>query len=125
MSGSEYDGASAFGRIARFEDARTDEDAVATQLHHECGIGGGGDATGGEVDDGEAFELADFECQVKADGVLFGEAIDFFFAECAKLCDFAVHGAHVAHGFDDVARACFSLRSNHRGSLLDATASLA
>ena len=43
--------------VLRLEDARPDEDAVHAELHHEGGVGGGGDATGSEVDDGELAVL--------------------------------------------------------------------
>ena len=48
------DGGSALRRVFRLEDAGADEHAVGAQLHHERGVGGRGDAAGGEVDDRQA-----------------------------------------------------------------------
>jgi len=39
--------------VLGLEDAGANENAVHAELHHEGGIGGGGDTTGSEVDDGE------------------------------------------------------------------------
>src|SRR5215472_2589071 len=43
--------------VLGLEDAGADEEAVNAQLHHQRGVGRGGDAAGGEVDDGKAAEL--------------------------------------------------------------------
>ena len=43
--------------VLGLEDAGTDEDTVHTELHHEGSICGGGDTTGGEVDNGELAVL--------------------------------------------------------------------
>ena len=41
-------------RVLALEDARADEDAVDAELHQHRDVGGGGEAAGGEGDDGEA-----------------------------------------------------------------------
>ena len=71
VRGGQDDGAGPFGRGSGLEDTGTDEDAVASELHHESGVGGGGNATGGKVDDGKAFEFADFEGEFKRNAVIF------------------------------------------------------
>src|SRR5205823_4824484 len=43
--------------VLGLEDARPDEDAVHAQLHHQRGVGGSRDATGGEVDDRQPSQL--------------------------------------------------------------------
>ena len=40
-------------RVLGLEDARADEDALGAQLHHQRGVGRGGDAAGGEVHHGQ------------------------------------------------------------------------
>ena len=43
--------------VVRLIDAGADEHAVGAKLHHEGGVGGGGDATSGEVHDRQAAQL--------------------------------------------------------------------
>ena len=59
VRGGPDDGLGAGLGVLRLEDAGPDKDAVHAELHHDGGVGGGGDATGGEVDDGELAVLGD------------------------------------------------------------------
>ena len=43
--------------IPALENPRPHENAVASELHHEGGVGGRGDSTGGKVDDWETAQL--------------------------------------------------------------------
>ena len=52
VSDSLHDGCCAFGRITTLEDAAPHENALGSELHHQGGIGRGGDTASGEVDDG-------------------------------------------------------------------------
>src|SRR3954468_7826009 len=51
-------GACALG-ILGLEDAGADEDALRAELHHQRGVGRGGDPAGGEVDNGQLAGLCD------------------------------------------------------------------
>lgn len=125
VSGGEDDCFCAFCGVTGFEDAGADEDAVAAQLHHERSVGRSSDAAGGEIDDGQTFEFADFEREIDGDGMLFSEGIDFVIGECAEVSDFAVHGSHMSDGFDDVASTCFTFCADHGGAFLNSSARFA
>ena len=49
MRGRFDDGAGAHRGVAGLEDARADEDGFGTELAHQGGVGGRGDAAGGKV----------------------------------------------------------------------------
>ena len=57
VGGGPNDGLGTGLGVLGLEDSRTDEDTVHTELHHEGGIGGGGNTTGSEVDNGELAVL--------------------------------------------------------------------
>ena len=119
------DGAGALGGVAALEDAGTDEDAVAAELHHEGGVGGGGDAAGGEVDDGKAAELLGLHDEVVGGGDTLGEGEDLVVVHVAEQADVAHDRAHVADGLDDVAGAGLAFCANHGRALADAAKGLA
>ena len=50
VGGGFNDGLGPDCRVARFEDAGTDKDALRAQLHHQGGIGRSGHTAGGKVD---------------------------------------------------------------------------
>lgn len=115
------DGLGALRRVAGLEDPAPHEDAVAAELHHEGGVGGGGDAAGGEVDDGEAAQLGRLPQQGGVDAELARQGPD---AEVARLLqggprarDVGVDLAHVLDGLDDVAGAGLALGADHGGAL--------
>src|SRR5579862_5893853 len=59
VGGGLDDGAGDLDRMLRLEDPAADEDPVDAEAPAERGVGGRGDAAGGEVHDGEPAELAD------------------------------------------------------------------
>lgn len=125
MSDGLDDGPSALGGVAALEDAGADEDAVAAELHHEGGVGGGGDAAGGELDDGEAAELLGLHDEVVGGGEVLGEGEDLVVVHVAEEADVGHDGADVADGLDDVAGAGLALGADHGGALADAAEGLA
>ena len=64
MSDRLDDGVGAQGGIAGLEDAAADKDSIHPQLHHQRGVGRGGDATGGKVDHRQAAQLRRLDHQV-------------------------------------------------------------
>jgi hypothetical protein len=111
------DGAGAARGVAALEDARADEDAVASELHHERGVGGRGDTPRGELHDGEAAQLLGLHDEVVGRGDALGVGEDLVVVHAAERADVAHDGAHVAHGLDDVARAGLPLGADHGGAL--------
>ena len=111
---------------SRLEDARADEHAVGAELHHERGVGGRGDAAGGEVDDRAACRSrrTHLTSSTRRAQVL-GRGVQLFVAQRAEPADLAVDRAHVADGLDDVAGAGLALGADHRGALGDAAQRLA
>lgn len=122
-------GLGALGRVARLEDAAADEDAVAAQLHHESGVGRGGNTTGGKVDDGETAQLGGLAQQLDVDLELAGELAEADDAALGQgglgLGNLPVDRLHVADGLDDVAGAGLALGPDHGGALGDAAQGLA
>lgn len=110
------DGAGAFGGVAAFEDSAADEDGFGTELHHESGVGGGGDSARAEVGDGEFAEFFDFADEIEGGLVLFGEDEEFIFAGVLHSSDFGYDCAHVSDGFDHVAGASFAFGADHCGA---------
>jgi hypothetical protein len=52
-----HNGARPVNGVVDLEDAKADEDTVTSKLHHERGIGQGGDSPRGEMNDREAAQL--------------------------------------------------------------------
>ena len=111
--------------IAALENAGADEDAVAAELHHERGVGGGGDSAGGEVDNGEAAKLLGLHDEVIRRSDVLGEGEDLVVVHVAENPNVAHDGTHVANGLDDVAGAGLALGADHGGALADAAEGLA
>lgn len=117
--------------VAGLEDAGADEDAVTAQLHHEGGVGRGGDTTGGEVDDGEPALLGGLAKELVGAAELAGEGAELGLRVGGGLQDGAgtgnlgVDGAHVLDGLDDVAGAGLTLGADHGSALRDAAQGLA
>src|SRR3990172_2537017 len=59
-------------RIARLEDSRADENAIDPELHHQGRIGRSGEASGGEVHNGQASEFLRLAHELKRGADLFG-----------------------------------------------------
>lgn len=112
-------------RVAALEDAGADEDTITPKLHHEGGVGRGGDTASGELDDGEAAELLGLHDEVVGGGNALGEGEHLVLVHVAEGADFAHDGADVADGLDDVAGAGLALGPDHGGALADAAEGLA
>ena len=94
------------------------------ELHHERGVGGRGDAAGGEVDDGQLAR----PCHLSPARTARPAPSPPPSARpraCAVAPDVIPQRAHVAHGLDDVAGAGLALRADHRRALADAPQRLA
>ena len=61
------------------EDAGADEDGLGAELHHEGGVGGGRDAAGGEVGDGEMAGLGDHGDELVGGAEVLGGGVEFWF----------------------------------------------
>jgi hypothetical protein len=120
-----HDGARPARGVAALEDAGADEDAVASELHHERGVGRGGDSPRGELDDGEAAQLLGLHDEVVGCGDALGVGEDLVVVHVAEGADVAHDGADVADGLDDVASAGLALGADHGGALADAAQGLA
>jgi len=125
MSDCLNNGSSAFGGVTALEYAGPNEDAIAAKLHHERSVGGGGHATCGEVDDGEAAELLGLHDEVVGRGDVLGEGENLVVVHVAENPNVAHDRADVTHGLDDVAGASLALGADHGGALADAAEGLA
>ena len=70
--GGLHDGGGAQRRVAGLEDARADEHALGAELHHHRGVGGGGDAAGGEQHDRQLAQPGDLGDEVVRRAQLLG-----------------------------------------------------
>ena len=95
------------------------------ELHHQSGVGGRGDAAGGEVHHGQTAFGTDFQHEFQRRAVFLGEVGDFLFGQGAQGADFAEDHAAVAYGFHDVAGAGFALGADHGRAFRDAAQGLA
>ena len=117
MGDSLHDGVGAAGRVAGLEDAGADEHAVCAQLHHQRGVGGGGDAASGEIDHRQAALLTSLLEQVEGDAEVAGFHYQLVVGHGLELADGVLHRPHVAHGFHHVAGSGFALGANHGRAL--------
>src|SRR3954452_16444217 len=99
-------------RILGLEDARADEHALGAELHHQRGVGGGGDAAGGEVHDWELACFRDLADDVERGAQLLGGAGELGAVGCGEAPYALLDRAHVADGLDDVAGAGLALRAD-------------
>src|ERR1700716_1709840 len=128
MGGGFDDGAGAFFGFLRVgegggifhEDAAADEDGFGAELHDEGGVGGGGDASSGEIGDGELAGSGDHLYQLVGRGVLFGFGVEFFFAEDGEDFHLLNNLADVLDGVDYVAGAGLPLGADHGRAFGDA-----
>src|SRR4029077_5153430 len=106
------------------EDAAADEDGFGSELHDERRVGGGGDASGGEIWDGKLAGFGDHLYPFVGRAVLFGFGVEFFFAENGENLHLLHDLADVLDGVDHVAGAGFPLSANHGGAFGDAAEGL-
>src|SRR3954451_7363506 len=115
------DGVGHPGRILALEDARPDEDALRTELHHERGVGRGADPAGDEVDDRQLAVGGDVPDQlVRSAEVLCGDE-QLILAHRTEAPDLGEDVTELADRLDDVAGARLALGPHHRGTLVDPT----
>jgi hypothetical protein len=103
------------------ENAAADENGFCSELHHESCIGGGGDATGGEVWYGELARFGDHADEFIGSSMDFGGVIQLLLAENGELTHLAGDLAHVLDGVNDVSRAGLTLGANQGSALGNAT----
>src|SRR5437867_4511161 len=106
--------------IAGLEDARSDEVALGTELHHQRGVGRRRDPTRAEEDHRKTLVLRDALDELERHAILarlFGETA---LVEIDERLDLRGDRAQVAHGLDDIAGARLALAANHRSALIDA-----
>ena len=94
-------------------------------MHHQRGVGWGGDPTGGKVDHRQAAQLGRLLDQVKWGLDILGIGVKFILIHALQAADFTHHRARVADSFDHIAGARFALGADHRGTLGDTTQRLA
>src|SRR3989442_9971243 len=111
------DGPRALIRVRRFEDARANEGGFGTQLAHQRGVGGRGDAAGGEIRHRQFARARHLPHQLERCAQLFRLVHQFVFAQGGEPADVADDRANVAHRLDHIARACFALGADHRRAL--------
>jgi hypothetical protein len=102
------------------EDAGAYEDGLGAELHHQGGIGGGGNATCGEVGYGEFAGFGDHPDELVRSTVDFGGVVELLVTEDGEGLDLADDLAHVLDGVDDVAGAGFALGTDHGCAFGDA-----
>ncbi|GAB1400671.1 hypothetical protein MASR1M66_21260 [Aminivibrio sp.] len=119
------DGPGPAGRVAALEDARTDEDAVHAELHHQGRVGRGGDAAGREIDHGQPAQFAQPAHQLQRRADLAGKGHQLLGGHVLRPADAVAHGPGMAHGLDHVARAGLALGADHGRALGDAAQGLA
>lgn len=100
---------------------RSSRTTIATQLHHQCGVGRGSNTTSGEVDDRKTFETRSLLEQVEGSLNILRICVELFFAHNASLSDLAHNRTLVTDRFDHIAGTGFTLRTNEGGTLRDAT----
>src|SRR6185437_9638022 len=102
------------------EDARANEDSLGAQLHHEGRVGGGCDAAGGEVGDGQLSGLRHHADEFVGGLMFLGGGVEFLLTEDGKGFHFLDDLAHVLDGVDHVAGAGLALGADHGRAFRDA-----
>ena len=100
--------------------------ALGAELHHQRGVGRGGDAAGGEASRRAACPRS-ATSRTRSSGAWRSLAAvgSSASSSAGEAADLAADRAHVAHGLDDVAGAGLALRADHRRALGDAPQRLA
>src|SRR5712691_2916597 len=128
MGGGFDDGAGAlfgFGGVGEgggifHEDAAADEDGFGAELHDQARVGGGGDASGGEIWDGELAGFGDHFYQFVGRAVLFRFGVEFFFAEDGEDSHLLHDLPNVFDGVDNIPSAGLPLGADHGRAFGDA-----
>ncbi len=128
MGGGLDDGAGAFGGFfgvgeggrVFHEDAGANEDGFGAELHDQAGVGGGGDASGAEVGNGELAGFRNHFDQFVGRAVFFGFGVELFFAEDGEDAHFLDDLADVFDGVNYVAGAGLTFGADHGGAFGDA-----
>ncbi len=89
-------------------------------MHHQCGVGRGGDTAGSEVDDRQATPLGGVVDQVDRRLVFAGPLLALLVAHPRQLPDGALYVALVVDRLVHVAGTGLALRADHRRALVDA-----
>ena len=114
-----HDGVGPLGRVAALEDAAADEDAVASELHHQRRVRRRRHASGRKVDDGQASQCRRLLEEVVRRVELLCEAPQLHVAHPPRPVDLRRHGPHVPDRLHDVSRSGLPFRPDHRGPLVD------
>src|SRR5271168_1919876 len=120
MGGGFYDGAGANVGVGGFEDAGADENGFGAELHDQGSVRGGGYAAGGEIRDGQLAVPGHVLDEIERGAEGLGFVHELLLAQCGEATHVVDDGAHVAHGFHDVAGAGLALGAHHGGAFADA-----
>jgi len=105
------------------EDSGSDEDGFGAELHYQRGVGGGGDASGGKIGDGELAGFGDQFDQLVRSLQVFGAGVKLGFAEDGENFHVLNNLADVSYGVDDVSGAGLAFGANHGRTFGDAAES--
>eukprot|EP00754_Rhynchopus_humris_P036382 Rhum_TRINITY_DN18518_c0_g1::Rhum_TRINITY_DN18518_c0_g1_i1::g.167694::m.167694 len=111
-------------RVARGEDARADEHAVAAELHHERHVSRRGQTARGERHHRQAAELLHLLHQLDGRLDVLGVREQLVVVHRGHTAALTLDRAAVAHSLDDVAGAGLALHADHLGTLGDAAQGL-
>src|SRR5437773_6619946 len=106
--------------VLGLEDARAYEYAIDAQLHHQRGIGRGGDAAGGEVDDWEPTQALAFLEQLHRGSDQLRLVDQLGLVHALQLADAGVDGPRVADSLDHVAGTRLAFGADHGCAFRDA-----
>lgn len=130
MRDSLHDSLCALPGVARLKDSRTDEDAIAAQLHHQRRISRCRNATRGEVDNGETTLFGGLAQELIGSTQLAGIRAQLGLrvrraekdASCAS--NLLIDRAHMLNRLNNVARAGLTLGADHGSTLGNAAQGL-
>ncbi len=122
MALARFSASSGSAKVVRVfhEDAAAYEDGFGAELHDQAGVGGGGDASGGEIWDRELAGFRDHAHQFVGRAVLLGFGVKLFFAEDGKDLHLLHNLADVLDRVDHVAGAGLTLGADHGRAFGDA-----
>jgi len=113
MGGGFHDRGSAFGGVARLENAGSHKHAVHAQLHHQRGIRRGGNTAGSKIYYRHAPGLAHFHTKLIGRANILGKRHHLFFGQRLQRADVAQNLAGMPHSFHYVAGTCFAFGADH------------